>query len=216
MNEKRDFRFAQLVKRYDELAMQYEVAVESEDGRYTSIGQAEKQSFLELAEAGPDDLILDIGAGTGRISRPLAKNGAFVVALDSSREMLRELERQRKPSMRLITVEGNAFRLPFLSQFSLIVSMGMLDYYNTEEIIQLLKGLKNNLGQRGRMIFSFQNAGSSLIGQYIKDSEQELGVPIFVYTEQDVRKICEDAGLSILRMNSAGLQLHVSAQITGN
>ena len=41
-------------------------------------------------------MILDIGAGTGRLTIPLIKNNRKVLALDTSRNMLKELRKKLK------------------------------------------------------------------------------------------------------------------------
>ena len=52
--------------------------------------------WLELAadQVIPGQALLDVGAGTGRVSLPLARAGHRVVALDRDQELLAELERR--------------------------------------------------------------------------------------------------------------------------
>ncbi|MDE3134585.1 MAG: class I SAM-dependent methyltransferase, partial [Acidobacteriota bacterium] len=52
--------------------------------------------WLELAagHVPPGQALLDVGAGTGRVSLPLARAGHRVVALDSDQELLAELARR--------------------------------------------------------------------------------------------------------------------------
>lgn len=58
--------------------------------------------------------LLDVGAGAGRISIPIARSGVQVTALDIEPEMLRELTRQaRALNLAIPTVQGDATRLPF-------------------------------------------------------------------------------------------------------
>jgi SAM-dependent methyltransferase len=77
--------------------------------------------WLRLAEelVSPHESILDVGAGTGRVSLPLARAGHQVVALDVDSELLVELERRaaglRVESVcadaRTFSLAGRAFRL---------------------------------------------------------------------------------------------------------
>jgi SAM-dependent methyltransferase len=67
---------------------------------------------LATAEAGP---ILDVGAGTGRVSLDLAAQGHDVVALDIDPEFLDELELRaaaRGLSVERVVADGSAFELP--------------------------------------------------------------------------------------------------------
>lgn len=52
----------------------------------------ERAALLGALEAGPGDVIVDLGAGTGRLTIPLARQGATVLALDISPRSL-ELNR---------------------------------------------------------------------------------------------------------------------------
>lgn len=56
---------------------------------------------------------LDAGAGTGAIAIPLSDTGTPVIALDISRSMLRECQRQRGSRKRLVLVRGDIMHLPF-------------------------------------------------------------------------------------------------------
>jgi ubiquinone/menaquinone biosynthesis C-methylase UbiE len=63
-----------------------------------------------LASVGCDARLLDVGTGTGRISRPLLERGANLVGVDLSAQMLRRLQAKR-PSARL--AQAHARYLPF-------------------------------------------------------------------------------------------------------
>ncbi len=76
---------------------------------------------LAAAEPGP---ILDVGAGTGRVSLDLAAQGHEVVALDIDGEFLAELQRRAtERGLRVATVvaDGGAFDLPG-QRFGLILA----------------------------------------------------------------------------------------------
>lgn len=49
-------------------------------------------------DIGPEDTILDIGAGNGRLSVPMASKAGFVTAVDPSKEMLSLLDKNMKNS----------------------------------------------------------------------------------------------------------------------
>jgi ubiquinone/menaquinone biosynthesis C-methylase UbiE len=67
--------------------------------------------LVEAAGLGPGARVLEVGAGTGRVSLAFAERGLSVVAVDRSLAMLREL--RRKDSRGLVAaVRGDADRLP--------------------------------------------------------------------------------------------------------
>jgi demethylmenaquinone methyltransferase/2-methoxy-6-polyprenyl-1,4-benzoquinol methylase len=67
-----------------------------------------------LVAAGPDDLVLDLAAGTGTSSRAFTRSGARCVACDFSLGMLKAGARQ--PAARVRFVAGDALDLPFADQ----------------------------------------------------------------------------------------------------
>jgi SAM-dependent methyltransferase len=71
---------------------------------------------LAAATGGP---VLDLGAGTGRVSVDLAARGYDLVALDSERELLAELS-EREPSVTTVHADARAFSIA--AQFPLIVA----------------------------------------------------------------------------------------------
>ena len=72
--------------------------------------------------------ILDVGAGTGRISISLAQQGARVTGIDSSGEMLRKAGEKAKASgVPVNFMEGDAHYLPFEDRsFDYVVSLRTL------------------------------------------------------------------------------------------
>jgi SAM-dependent methyltransferase len=76
---------------------------------------------LAAAEPGP---VLDVGAGTGRVTLDLAGQGHEVVALDIDAELLTELRRRadtRGLAVETVVADGGAFELPGRS-FGLILA----------------------------------------------------------------------------------------------
>ena len=64
-------------------------------GAYQKVTRGEKigtEKDLEFIQLRPDDTVLDMGAGTGRLAVPIAGRVAHVTALDASGGMLRILE----------------------------------------------------------------------------------------------------------------------------
>jgi len=70
-------------------------------------------ALIAELELKPNARILDIGAGTGRVSVPLAERGLTVCALDAAHPMLRVLRRKTSASSSVFPVLGDATRLPF-------------------------------------------------------------------------------------------------------
>jgi SAM-dependent methyltransferase len=86
-----------------------------ECGRY----DADLPFWRTLANAHPGP-ILDVGAGTGRVSLPLARDGHDVTALDLDADLLHELER-RGADLHVATVAADARAFDLGRRFGLIL-----------------------------------------------------------------------------------------------
>lgn len=78
--------------------------------------------------------ILDIGAGTGRVSLPLARAGHEVVALDIDAELLRELSsRAAGLSVQTVVADARDFDLPQKSFALCVVPMQTIQLFGGEQ-----------------------------------------------------------------------------------
>jgi len=87
--------------------------------------------WQELAEERPAGPILDVGAGTGRVTLELARAGHEVVALDVDEELLAELTK-RAEGLPVRTVVGDARDFELGERFSLVLA--------PMQTVQLLEG----------------------------------------------------------------------------
>ena len=101
----------------------YDLAAKEYDKREGYLNSFEKNRVLPLLGDLHGKKILDVGAGTGRLSIPLVNAGAEVTALDVSERMLMELYRKNK---KIKTVAGDAEGLPFGNETFDIVTAAFL------------------------------------------------------------------------------------------
>ena len=83
-----------------------------------------------------NDFVLDVGAGTGRLSIEIEKKGAIVTAVDTSEEMLNELRKKTK-GIKTIKVD-DGYELPFESNtFDVTVSCdAMIHFINWRDFFR--------------------------------------------------------------------------------
>ncbi|HWM09822.1 MAG TPA: class I SAM-dependent methyltransferase [Solirubrobacteraceae bacterium] len=92
-----------------------------EDPRFNRLFTTDSEWLFERLPLDSDDLVLDVAAGTGHVSRRLAPQVRAVVALDATRAMLEQGRAQAPPNV--IFVQGDAERLPFLDgSFDVVVT----------------------------------------------------------------------------------------------
>jgi SAM-dependent methyltransferase len=92
-------------------------------GRLASLSAAVNRH----AQAG--DRVLDLGCGTGELTRALAAAGLRVAGCDISRQMLLRASRDRGGCAGWVQLEPGWHRLPFASQaFDVVVASSVLEY----------------------------------------------------------------------------------------
>jgi ubiquinone/menaquinone biosynthesis C-methylase UbiE len=85
------------------------------DERHGSVISSEiLRALMEVSELRREARILDLGAGTGRVSVPLARAGWEVVALEPS-EGMRSTLREKAFGLPVVCVAGEGERVPFRS-----------------------------------------------------------------------------------------------------
>jgi len=114
-----------------------------------------KQFIFKLCHAKPNEIVLDIGTGSGWIAVRLAHQGVFITSLDLSHKNLARI----KQGVNMGDVEktsfvlGDALRLPFQdNSFDAIVASEVLEHLNvpSDAVREMYRVLKPN----GRVIAS--------------------------------------------------------------
>jgi ubiquinone/menaquinone biosynthesis C-methylase UbiE len=77
-----------------------------------------------LDEIGPSARVLEVGAGTGRISIPLLERGVDLIGCDLSSPMLRRFQ-EKFPSARLARVDGSFLPFPG-AQFDIVLTVHVM------------------------------------------------------------------------------------------
>ncbi|OGH92794.1 MAG: hypothetical protein A2563_03950 [Candidatus Magasanikbacteria bacterium RIFOXYD1_FULL_40_23] len=115
----------------------YNLAADVYDENENYLNSFEQGELIPLLGALDGKRVLDVGAGTGRLSLPLVSRGAHVTALDVSPKMLDLIKKkQRRVSMnvtrhdsvesKITTVVGDAESLPFENNTFDIVTAAFL------------------------------------------------------------------------------------------
>lgn len=126
----------------------------------------------------PGMRMLDVGAGTGRVAIPLAREGARVVAVEPAAAMLKQLcEKDRDRLVRVLAAEGA--RLPFPSRcFDAVVIARLL--YLTPDWCTILDEACRVLDAGGCLLHEWGNG--------------EASEP-WVMIREEARRLFEDAGV---------------------
>jgi SAM-dependent methyltransferase len=110
----------------------------------------QKMALQEVLELKGDEIILDFGCGSGRISYWIAPKVKKVVGLEITREMIDLAEKNRvAENVEFIVYDGVRFPVvPY--PFDLILSVGVLQTMKEELLKRALSGLAQYLKKDGR------------------------------------------------------------------
>lgn len=140
---------------HDNSAKYYDFVFERRFGpNYSTLTQNNLSKIRALVLNGK---ILDFGAGTGRISIPLAKFGYEVTAVDCSSEMLAELN--SKAHAQDLNIETQATMSDVISNdFDLAIAIfTVLAYIKTQpELIEVFQNIYNSLKPGGLFMFDLE------------------------------------------------------------
>lgn len=120
-------RRADVSAMFDGVARRYDLM----NGLLTmGLDQNWRQDVVEAIDPKPGELVLDLAAGTGTSSRPIADAGAHVVSTDLSLGMLGEGHRRHAD---LTFVAGDALSLPYADRSfdAVTISFGLRNVENT-------------------------------------------------------------------------------------
>jgi SAM-dependent methyltransferase len=125
--------------------------------------RADVTFYRELANQRRADRILELGAGSGRVTIPLARDGHQVVAVDQSKAMLGKL-RQRVAALpsaaadRIRVVEGDLRDFTVGGKFPLVIAaFNVLEHlYTRSELDACLRRVAAHLAPGGAFAFDVQ------------------------------------------------------------
>lgn len=113
--------------------------------------------LVELLELDPTDRVLDLGCGTGELTRRAAETGATVVGIDPAREMIIE---GCETTTTVDFVQGDARTLPFVRSFDAVLSNAVLHWVDDRDQDTVLSEIRRVLKPGGRFVAEFGGTGN--------------------------------------------------------
>lgn len=96
-----------------------------EDPEFNKLFTVDSEWLFDRLELQPDDLVLDVAAGTGHVARRFAPDVRAVVAIDTTEAMLQQgwIEAKRAALRNVVFMQADAAALPFMDgSFDVVVS----------------------------------------------------------------------------------------------
>lgn len=152
--------------------------------------------FLEIQ---PEDQVLDVGCGVGRLMKPLAEKCAKVTGVDVNENMIRFAEEYLDGVENTACYVFNGVRLPFGDNtFDKAFSFITVMHIEKHEAFVLMSEVFRVLKEGGRFVFNVPNLLSQreqylrYLGRYV--DVREVIVRMEVYTPQEVQAKLEIIG----------------------
>lgn len=123
--------------------------------------------LIDLLAPKPGELILDLGCGSGELTRQLADRGATVIGLDASASMLNKA-RAQFPNLDFRTGDATTFALP--ERVDAIFSNAVLHWVTDYE--RAAERMRFHLKPGGRLVAEF--GGQDNIGQIVEAVTRQL------------------------------------------
>jgi SAM-dependent methyltransferase len=156
--------------------------------------------------------ILDIGCGSGRYAVELLKMGKYVTGIDLAPGMLAIAERackERFSAERYRFILGNYPETVLGRHFDAALLIGFFDYVQDADAV--IHDLKRDVDRL--FVASFPKAGGMLAFQR-KIRYRLRNVPLNFYTEADIHRLMEQAGIANYHITDLGRDLYLRAELT--
>jgi SAM-dependent methyltransferase len=124
-----------------------------------------KMALEQVLELRGDEIVLDFGCGSGRISNWVAPKVKKVVSLEVTPEMIQLAEKNRKAENVEFMLYDGVYFPAFPHPFDLALSVGVLQYMKGETLKRTVSELANYLRNGGRFCLIEQASDNPKVGR---------------------------------------------------
>jgi ubiquinone/menaquinone biosynthesis C-methylase UbiE len=152
------------------------------------IRPSQADRLKDLLNLSQDNYLLDLGGGTGRVSRHFMGLGAKVLVCDINRSMLKQAKRKKG----LVPLQADAARLPFPSEaFDAILVVDALHHFlkPRRTIGEMLRVLKPG----GRLLIEEQDINHFVI-KLVQKAERIVGLHSHFLTQDEISALFSSTG----------------------
>ena len=134
-------------------------------------GLSPEKGLKKVLKYAPKGIALDVGAGEGRNSIFLAKNGFKVEAIDQVKEGLGKCKKiAKKYNLPIKTKAINVKKFKFQkNKYTLIIAIAILDFLEFSEIKKIISKIKESLEKEGVFYLVVFSTKDSAFKQYKKN-----------------------------------------------
>lgn len=160
-------------------------------------------SVLELLEIDKDMVILDLGCGTGTLTKKLSEMCAKAVGIDASEDLL-EAAKKHYPELEFIHADATNFVLN--EKVDAIFSNAVFHWIEQEKQPELLHCIYSALKENGQLVFEFGGYGNNrlihlALESVFENHHREYNMPFYFPTIGQYASLLEQSGLKVRSMS---------------
>lgn len=197
---------------WDTLAITEKSAIESiyfgvkNESEFDLVGKKDADMLRRLIT--PNDVILDIGCGVGRIEKYLATDCKEIYGTDVSRRMLKFARKRLDGLGNVKLYRGNGRDLAVFmdGKFDFVFSMFLLQHLEKEDAVYYLLEAHRVLKTGGTLFFNVpnfladENFKVTFIDKYVKNPSSRTAIRMRYYLPDEVKKIVTAIGFKIISL----------------
>jgi 16S rRNA (adenine1518-N6/adenine1519-N6)-dimethyltransferase len=103
------------------------------------------KKIVDCSDIGPDDTVIEIGAGHGTLTTLLAERTKKVIALEIDRKLVSRLKSSLKEKKNVEVIEANALKFPYETLGEMFKVVANIPYYITTPLIFRLLEFKKKI-----------------------------------------------------------------------
>jgi SAM-dependent methyltransferase len=153
--------------------------------------QAEIVSTLRASEPLAHALVLELGAGTGRYTVPMAERGAAVLAVDMSGGSLATLAHRVRPGWQVGLVQADCTRpMTRARAFDLVASTLMSNIPTKDQRLEVMRVAAAAVKHRGKFVFGthYYGLGSWVRGEKKSGYYREAPIYRYMYRRGEIKR----------------------------
>lgn len=164
----------------------------------------ETDRFARRLFSSPPMKILDLGAGFGVNTLPMAKSGAHVTAIDQSKELLTAFSKNSVtigcPSENLRLRRGDITTMEsYDGPFNLVVAIDILPYVPPTTLCSTMEKIRQCLEDRGILIGTIFTTDDPPV---LRECMGQLGAHFYENSSEFVRQLLEYSGFTALELEA--------------
>jgi ubiquinone/menaquinone biosynthesis C-methylase UbiE len=182
------------------------LVVKLQEFTYTIGASKRIQVMSEYIDIRPDDIILDIGGNTGKVTEAYSKNCKEVVVLEPKRSIV-EYGRSHRPNIKFI--EGQAENIPLPDgYFDKVIASASFHHFSDQD--KALEEMKRVLKPDGKIII-LEIDPNTPRGKRLKFCETLFHTGAKLYQPSQLSKKIEEHNLQVLSIDSTTIGYFLTA-----